>query len=147
MSRSRSKTPKYQSKRYESAGESYIDHHGKSRKDTFASIYETMLISPAWQKLTYKQRVLYLVCKAQITGKRKPKQDYKEFDLYQQEECFYLNLYTISKAYHMYREDDSRFYKDMKVLEQYGFIKKLASGRHSQCNNVYMLVSAWQDIE
>lgn len=131
-------------KRYECVGGKFKDINGTPRNDTFARIYESMLWSEAFQSLTKNQRLLYVYCKAQIMGKRKPKQDYKEYELYQEEECFYFCLHdAINYKLYSYGGKGS-FYKDMQALEKAGFIKKVSSGQKSKSKNVYKLVSDWQ---
>ena len=137
---------KAKGKKYESSGEKYIDKNGTVRTETFAAIYESMLVSKAFINLTARQKMLYVYCKAQIVGKRKPKQDYKDLNLYQQDECFYLSEQMLYD-YGLYTEAGRRYIsKDFKVLIDKGFIKKLASGQCSKSKNVYMLVSDWQKI-
>ncbi len=134
----------YVAKSYESKGKTFVDKNGTKRTDTFATIYESMLQSKAYKKLTKNQRLLYVYCKAQIIGKRKPKQDFKEFDLYQEEECFYLHLQAVID-YGLYKQGgNTQFLNDMKALEKYGFIKKVASGQNSKSKNVYKLIDDWQ---
>lgn len=144
MSRSRKKHD-YVAKRYESKGKTFVDKNGTQRTDTFATIFESMLQSKAFKRLTKNQRLLYVYCKAQILGKRKPKQDFKELELYQEEECFYLHLQAVID-YGLYKRGGAkRFYNDMQALEDNGFIKKVASGKHSKSKNVYKLVDDWWD--
>ena len=141
------KQTKHKSKAYESTGEKFIDKNGVSRTDTFASIYESMLVSKAFMSLNKSQRLLYLYCKAQIMGKRKPKEDYKNLDLYQEEECFYLHLQAVID-YGLYSKNGAtHFYRDMKVLEDKGFIKQLASGKNSKSKNIYKLVGDWKEYK
>lgn len=145
---SRKKQTEYKRKAYESTGKKYIDHNGTMRTDTFATIYESMICSAAWRKLTPKQQVLYVICKAQIMGKRKPLQDFSEVGLFQEQECFYLSIDMICSEYQMYKRDSKgkccKFYKDMKALEQNGFIEKVASGQNTRSKSVYKLSSKWQ---
>ena len=141
----RQKRVEHKGKAYESIGKKFIDKNGTSRTDTFASIYESMLISKAFMSLTKNQRLLYLYCKAQIMGKRKPKEDYKELEMFQDEECFYLHLQAVVD-YGLYKKGGAnQFYKDMQALEDKGFIKLLASGQHNKSKNVYKLVSKWSE--
>lgn len=141
---SRRNKSEYRLKAYESVGKKFTDKNGTQRTDTFASIFESMLLSKAFTTLTARQKMLYVLCKAQIVGKRKPKEDYKEYDLYQNEECFYLHEQALID-YGLYSKASRRFINpDFKKLEEHGLIKKLASGQKSKSKNVYKLVSDWQ---
>lgn len=133
---------KYKAKSFESAG-CYLP---SGRKDSSANIYETMLMSDAWHDLTDKQKALYVVCKSQYYGHRKPRQDYSE-DYLQADECFYLQWHSVNQQgeqYRMYSDGNSkRFYRDMQALEAHGFIKKLLSGRSHKIKSVYKFDSKW----
>lgn len=144
------KIPKYEPKAYESKGKKYQDHNGTMRTETFTSIYESMLLSAAWRKLKPKQQVLYMICKAQIMGKRKPKQDFAEHGIFQEEENFYLSIDTICSEYQMYKRDSKgkccKFYTDIKALIKLGFIERVASGQSTKSKTIYKLSSKWRDI-
>ena len=141
---SRPKKTTYKPKGFESKGGHYINEKGKKSADTSANIYESMLTSTAFKKLKTKQQVLYLYCKAQYYGKRKPSKDFKE--QFQDDSYFYMNwgkaleygLYTASCS--------SNFYDDMTALEKAGFIKKVYSGKPHKEKNVYQYSDKWQDI-
>ena len=128
---------KYIPKAFESAGNS---------SDTSANIYESMLLSPAFQALSKRQRLLYLYCKAQYYGKRKPAKDYKELNLYQEETCFYMNRATIRK-YGLYSEkSNGEFYADIKELIAKGFITlELQGGGNGHTKSVYKFSSKWKE--
>ena len=83
---------KYVPKRWESRGEMYMDASGSYKADTSANIYESMLTSEAFALLTDRQKMLYVCCKAQYYGKRKPERDYPDMGQLQGEELFYLTL-------------------------------------------------------
>lgn len=57
-----------------------MDDCGRMRADTSANIYESMLTSDAFALLTTKQQILYVFCKAQYYGKRKPEKDFPEVE-------------------------------------------------------------------
>lgn len=134
----------YTPKKYESIGTTFIDKNGTKRKDTYASIYESMLLSKAFKNLSKNQKLLYVYCKAQITGKRKPRQDYKDVDSFDKDEMFYLSLQMVID-YGLYKKGgQTQFRKDMKALQEKGFIKKEASGRKNKSKNIYKLVDEWQ---
>ena len=121
----------------------FIDKNGTYRTDTFFRIYESMLISPAFISLSKNQKLLYMYCKAQVMGKRKPKVDFSDIGEFQGEEYFYLHLQAVVD-YGLYkRGGQTQFRRDMQALEDKGFIKKVSSGKYNKSKNIYMLVSDW----
>lgn len=136
MARSNSKRRKYKPKGFESTGIS---------NDVSANIYESMLQSSAWKDLKPRERQLYLYCKAQYYGKRKPKQDYPEIEKFQSDECFYLNLAAVV-SYGIYtRNGGKEFYADMKTLAEHGFIEVVSSGRITKSKSIYRYSGKWKD--
>ena len=147
---SKSKYKKYSPKLFESRGTGkYIDHNGTERDDTFTRIYQSMLYSNAFMKLTDRQKVLYLIAKSQFYGARKPKADkeYQEMGLFQGEEYFYLNWAAI-KPMGIYKPTmASNFYKDMRALINYGFIERVASGKQQHKKTIYKFSDKWHDCK
>ena len=137
-------------KSFESKGK-FIDQNGTERNDTSAAIFESMLLSEAYLDLTPKQRLLYLYCKAQYFGKRKPKQDFQDLEQIDNE-CFYLPWVNM-KNYKLYgqkgksekadKNASKEFYKDMTALVKHGFIKKIGNGGHGK-KNIFKFISEWQ---
>lgn len=143
----RTKKKPYEAKGFESRnrGRVFVNQRGKNQADTSANIYESMLQSLAFKSLNHRQQILYIYCKAQYYGKRKPSKDYKE--QYQDDSCFYMN-WGKALDYGLYTESSSsNFYKDMKELEKKGFIKKLKSGKDHKEKNVYQYSDAWTTWE
>ena len=140
---SRRKT-KYTPKAFESRGETFIDENGKARTDTSANIYESMLLSKAFMDLTSKQQILYIYCKSQYYGHRKPEKDWPDMENLQGADKFYLNWAAVKK-YGLYKESmHSNFYRDMKVLCEHGFIKNISSGASQRKKSIYKFSSDWQ---
>ena len=138
----RSKKTKYRCKSFESKGEHYINSKGRYVADTSANIYESMLDSPAFKSMNKSQQLLYVYCKAQYYGKRKPSKDHK--DLEQEQDIFYFN-WGKALEYGLYTPTSSRnFYRDLKVLVEHGFIKRIYSGQGHKEKNVYQFASGWQ---
>ena len=139
---------KYVPKSFESRGEKYIDNmSGQKVSDTSANIYESMLTSDAYKDLSTRQKQLYTCCKAQYYGKRKPKKDYEETGLFQEETYFYLNHAVVVEKYGLYSKNmNKEFYSDMKILEEHGFIRNSArGGGNGKKKSVYQYIDAWQD--
>ena len=140
----RSKKPTYKPKGFESKGEHFINQRGKNQADTSANIYESRLQSPAFKSLTSKQKVLYLYCKGQYYGKRKPRKDYEKQGLYQEDTYFYFN-WQLALDYDLYTTH-SRLYKDLNALIKNGFIEKSKSGQGHKEQNVYKFSDKWQEM-
>lgn len=139
MSRKRSV---YKPKAFESRGLGKIKDSTLS--ESFASIYESMLLSEAWQSLTDRQKNLYLLCKAQYYGHRKPNQDFKDMESLDSL-CFYLPRKMVITIYKAYKPSMERYlYKDMRVLEERGFLDLVASGRANHSKSIYRYSSRWQ---
>lgn len=141
-----SKRKGYSAKPYESVGLNYIDRKGKTRKETNCCIYDSMLESDAFVSLKPRLKVLYLYCKAQLFGKRKPARDCPQIDIYQDDSCFYFN-WDLAKNYGLYKPSmESNFYRDMKALIDAGFIKLLTSGAKRKQKNVYAFSDRWKSF-
>lgn len=137
---------KYSPKPFESKGEKYLDEKGIMRSDTSANIYESMLASSVFRDLKPKQKVLYLYCKAQYYGKRKPAKDFPNNADYAKDEVIYMN-WNIARRNKLYSDtDSSTFYKDMKALIDHGFLEKLKSGKAHKEKNIYLLSNKWQHV-
>lgn len=121
---------------------------GKQKGDTTANIYESMLRSEAWKDLSSKQQVLYLYCKAQYYGKAKPGSDFPDIPELQGDELFYLNRELVVSEYELYSEGNrTKFYRDMKALEEHGFIQTVINGKRKHTRNIYKFVADWQNWE
>lgn len=134
---------KYHPKAFESLGDTYTDATGHKRKDTSANIYESMLTSDAWKDLTMRQRVLYVACKGQYYGKKKPGKDFPDMEQVQSDECFYMNAAAVER-YGIYTKNMHReFYGDLKALCEHGFMSCLANGRATKSRSIYRFSAAW----
>lgn len=141
------KKPKYRPKPFESRGEKFIGTNGKLMADTSANIYESLLTSEAFKNLTVKQRLLYIYCKSQYYGHRKPEKDFPDIDDFQGADLFYLNWASVQK-YGLYTKTmHSNFYKDMGQLITHGFISRVSSGKHSKSKTIYKFSSGWHTWE
>ena len=130
---------RFQCRDFEGGGKKFLDTHKASIPETSANIFESMLRSPAYMRLTDKQRCLYVVCKAQYFGKRKPSKDYgiEVFD----DQCFYLNWESV-QHYGLYKQH-AHFYRDIKALIAAGFIERVSSGAGKREKSVYRYSSEW----
>lgn len=143
MSNKKSKRKQIAPKSWESLGTGKIP--GTALNECFLTIYESMLRSEAYKALTIRQRHLYIICKAQWYGKRKPSADYP--DLGFENECFYLHRNQVINDYALYTIHTARFfYEDMRALIAYGFIELVSNGKANHTKNIYRFSSRWKFI-
>lgn len=147
---SKKKRRKYAPKKFESQGfgdqkMTYTDRFGKKRSDSFCMVFESLLQSAAYTDLSDKQKALYIVCTSQLYGHRKPEKDHKDVPELQGDDVFYLNWREVHERYGMYSQNNhGRFYKDMKVLQEHGFIKQIASGKSQHKKSIWQFDWQWQ---
>lgn len=136
---------KWTARPFESVGQKFEDPNtGTIRSDTSANVYESMLLHPAFTSLKPRQQALYLVCKAQYYGHRKPRQDFNDVETLQGDDCFYLNLGAVTRYGNYTRSMRREFYGDMKTLEEHGLIKKISSGRATKSKSIYCFSGDWK---
>lgn len=126
---------------------------GSKAKDVSANIYISMLQSRAWHNLTGKQKELYLYCKAQYFGEKKTKKQHtttleeingEKPDLSKR---FTMNRSKWCECYGLYTENTQKyFYKDIKALQDNGFIKTLESGKTTRTKNIYEFSDKWREL-
>lgn len=103
-----------------------------------ASIYASMLKSPAWKKLKPRAQILYLYMKMQYYGvkeKDKPERN----PLY-----FVFNEGIWKKTYGLYTNNKS-FYQDRDMLVKNGFIEIVETGKTTRTKNIYKFSDNWHD--
>lgn len=132
---------------------------GNVHKDTAAVIWKSALMSPAMQRLTPRQQMLYVLCKEQCIGTHKPRQDYsKEYmkliavnagvtvdELYH-DRVFYFS-WSDAQQYALYHGVTNRkvFERDMKALHRAGFIEVLQRGVNHYAKTIYRLSDEWRE--
>lgn len=142
----RKKAARKKAAAFESAGEYFIDTTGHKRKETHSQIHESLMQSKAFYTLKPKQQMLYIYCKAQFYGVRKPEHDYKGMPEITSD-CFYMNLAQIRK-YKLYADSDSsHFYKDMNTLIEHGLIDRVSSGKGQRKKTIYRYSAKWKDYD
>ena len=120
-------------------------------RDTYAAVYSSMLFSDCCRDLSDHLFRLYVVCKDQYRGKRKPLADFSDDSMAELREelqlddaCFYLPWKDLAKYPGLYTEKGkSNFYKDMKKLEALGFIKIVSHGK-GRSETIYRFSSEWK---
>jgi hypothetical protein len=138
------KKRKYASKDFEAVGASFKGIHGATMTDTSASIFESMLQSEAFKSLKHRQQILYVYCKAQYYGKRKPRADYKDIPELQGDDLVYFN-FDVAVEYGRYTKKSSKlFYTDMDALIKAGFIERIVSGKAHKKKTIYKYSARWK---
>ncbi len=133
------KKDKYVPKSFES--NVYINVGSKKQRDTSANIYESMLLSEAWQDLTPRQKILYIYCKAQYYGEKNYQLKEKDTN----PEIFTMNQCKWHKKYKLYSLGNrNQFYKDMEGLITHGFIKCVECGAIARQKNIYAFNNKWK---
>jgi len=126
---------KYKPKSFESTGKS---------NDTSANIFDSMLTHPDFMGLKTRQKILYVYCKNQFYGKRKPRSDFPEIEKFQSDECFYMNLALVVE-YGLYTKTGRKeFYSDMKALCEAGFIECISNGKSTKSRSIYRFSDKWK---
>lgn len=134
----------------------WTDPAGHKQKDTYFLLWESMLRSAAFRKLTPRQIVLYLICKAQTKGKHRPRMDLTpqaaeaikqatDADI-RHDRVFYLSWDTV-KQYTIYTDKPSQkrlFERDLRQLHRVGLIEKLRQGVNHHSKSIYRLSDEWR---
>ncbi|MDL2294033.1 hypothetical protein LJC60_05310 [Ruminococcaceae bacterium OttesenSCG-928-D13] len=109
----------------------------QASSDTSANIYESMLLSDAWQDLTPRQQILYVHMKSQYySEKRKPDGD---------RTCFTFNQAKWRDKYHLYTDANKKaFYTDRDALILHGFIRCTYDGKSQQRKTEYQYSDKWR---
>lgn len=146
MSRKKKYIPKkWESQAFGDPNMRYTDVFGKKRTDSFCMVFSSLLESAAYRDLKDRQKNIYLLCLSQCYGHRKPGKDYPDIEEFRGESVFYLNWREVHQRYGMYSEGNhSRFYRDMDVLEEHGFIRQITSGKSQHRKSVWELRGEWQ---
>ena len=106
------------------------------RRETFANVYHSMLISPAFMDLSPRAKTLYLYCKAQTYQKAKDERNLRNDE-------FTMNQGKWKDKYHLYTNANS-FYADMNSLISHGFVDCVECGAIARKKSIYRLSVRWQ---
>lgn len=154
----RKKTKGITAETWESVGH-WHSPDGKRNKDTHTILFESMLRSAAMARLTARQQMLVVICKAQCYGKRRPRHDLTREQIEQIAEdaavtpaemradrVFYLSWDT-ARQYPLYKgiSDPRPFYRDMQALHRAGFIEILRKGVNKRYKTIYRFSDEWRD--
>lgn len=118
--------------------------------DYYIRISKRLMNSKAWRALKSRQKILYLVCRAQVNpglmNENAPWQDYPDREEYKDANVFYMTIRAAAKygIYFKKSYDKKGFYDDLKKLCELGFIEKLSAGGFvSRKKSVYRLSGKW----
>lgn len=115
-----------------------FENVGKSKLS--ATIYASMLQSPAWYALSPKAQQLYIYMKLQLYG-QKPL-DSEKYG----EDCFVFNRAMYTTVYPIYK-NGAQFRRDRDQLIRYGFIEIVECGRTTRTKNIYRFSAKWQELK
>lgn len=145
----RRKTKEYRPKPFESksdkVGARFETEQGKTLPNTYTALFLTMLMSPAFRDLSDKNKILYLYCKAQYYGVRKPKQDFPDNPDMQGDDLFYFSRQTAVDFGWCKKNDTKPLYQGLNILVEHGFIEKVVSGKANHRKSIYRYSDRWQD--
>lgn len=119
---------KFNPNNYENVGSSRLS----------ATLYASMLQSPAWYALSAKAQQLYTYMKLQQFG-QKPIEGYGA-------DCFVFNRGMYIKTYPLYK-NGAQFRRDRDQLVKFGFIEIVECGKTSRTKNIYRFSAKWQEIK
>ena len=127
---------KYRPKDFESTGTS---------SDVSANIYQSMIMSEAWNDLSKNQRLLYLYCKSCYYGQKDAykKSLFKDMGMELPSDLqpyFSLTEGSIKNYWNLYSNMNS-FYADRDALISHGFIRVVADGHFVRKANIYQFSS------
>lgn len=124
----------YKPKTFESTGRS---------NDTSANIYDSMLESPAFRDLTYRQRLLYVYMKSMYYGHRRPIKDEPTSFTFNQCKWIKDAKHKNKHSFELY-SNKAMFYRDRNALVAHGFIEIVENNKNQRESNVYRFSDKWQ---
>lgn len=145
------KRSKFSPKAFESSSKFLPIISGYTQKDTSANIYNSMLLSPAFQDLTATGVRLYLHMKARYYTEKKTDALITEYEKLTNQNINKSIRFTFNKAvwhdlYHIYGNGGgNNFQKDLNSLIDYGFITKIQSGKLTKSKSIYEFNDKWAD--
>lgn len=124
-----------------------MDNFRRGIDNAGVKLYFSMLESKAWKELKPRQKELYILCRLQKYVGDSPADDFPNahFDR-DADEYFYMN-WGMVKGSNTYKSYNHGLYKDLKALQDKGFIKCLYSGREKGKKSIFRFSSTWQEGE
>lgn len=121
------------------------------KQEKFTALTNSVQNSRAHRSLTANQRDLLYLCwrlgnpKNRSKNAPRPCKDFPSIDAYKHENVFYMCINT-AIAEGIYAPTNRKYYSDMKILEQHGFIKRLSKGNIGSMS-IYKLSADWQKYQ
>ena len=112
--------------------------------ETFATVYDSMLKSEAFNNLSMSAKYLYILCRNQMTSRIGRETLYnhgKENDIEYPDNCF---VFPAKHQREYGFKDRSNVTKGLKELEKAGFIRKYENNKYRWKVNVYQFSSDWK---
>ena len=110
--------------------------NGPLKGQVFSGIYATQIQSPAWKRLSYKQRDTFLQMRMQEHTKVHPPAEFGT-------RTFYFPKSLWCATLELYRKNE-QFYADVDALIEYGFIDCVSSGYTTKEKSVYRFSDRWK---
>ena len=110
------------------------------KNDRFVRLHIELIESEAFKRLNGRQQSLYLYMKAQYKGKETKNNPNRN------KLQFYFNWNLAEKKYRLYTNRDT-FYKDIKVLIEYGFIECVENNHYLRKKSIYSFSDKWKSIQ
>lgn len=115
--------------------------------ETFATVYDSMLTSEQFKRLSPTAKYLYVACRNQLTSKRGRETLFnhgKEFEIVYPDNCFVFPAKHLKEYGFTDRSNGTKY---LNELEQAGFIRKYECNKHCKKVNVYQFTSKWREME
>ena len=130
------KKNKYVPKTFESTIR-YTTENGKSKTDTYATIFHSMIISDAYHSLTSRQKDVYTCMKDlyySVPEKLHP---------FGRSEYFYFNKHLWKDVYKVHTNGE-RLRADIDALIEKGFIEEVENNKNLRQKNIYKYSDKWR---
>lgn len=113
---------------------------GTDKKEPYAALYVTMLVSNAWVNLSDEAKALYVVLKSQLKDTRNRELQGEDGE----KPRFYFNR---SKAERLGYTNPNKVKRCIDELIDQGFIKLEQSGWNTRTKSIYSFSDEWQKKE
>lgn len=118
--------------------------YGRNNHENFGTVYESMVKSEMFQRLSAPAKLLYILCRVQHRsgeGKACLYKHSEEEGVIYPENCFVFPAKQ-QKEYGLTRTNSSRYFKE---LIEAGFLENYENNKFRRKVNVYCFSSKWKD--
>lgn len=128
-----------------------VKRNGKERRDTFAPITDSVLLSDAFQDLKSSEQLLYVFMNVSLHGNRQPAQDITEelplsfSKILRADTTFYFPKSLAIQYSSRYKDSGKRLTGDIRALEEHGFIRIIESGKSRKTKSIYQFSEEWKN--